>query len=121
MPHASPLGVCVLPQRALNKARTVNYPNYIFEILNHAGLFHQALPLDQVEGALEEIGVLVTIGDAEVPASLRNKLAAWGRAGGAWLSIAGTFAMDELFGVTPEAPAMWSWGGGGGGVVRSLG
>src|ERR1043166_5947904 len=111
MPHASPLGVCVLPQRALNKARTVNYPNYIFEILNHAGLFHQPLPFDQLESALESIRILVTIGDTDFTDSMQQKLRTWLQSGGAWLSIAGTCGMDDLLGATRQEPAMWSWAG----------
>jgi hypothetical protein len=35
---SAPLGVCVLPKPGINRAQPVNYPNYIFEILDHAGV-----------------------------------------------------------------------------------
>ncbi len=112
-----PLGVCVFSEAAANRARAVSYPNYVFEILAHAGVFHTNLTTDQIESALPKLRLLVTVGEAELPASLKQKLTEWVRAGGAWLSVAGLCGMDELFGATPLHSTFKNWGGG----VRSLG
>jgi len=64
MSQGSPLGVCVLPERGINLARTVTYPNYVFEVLEHAGVFHQPLELNELAGgALDRMRILVTMGD----------------------------------------------------------
>lgn len=112
-----PIGVCVLPERRPNTARTVTYPHYIFEILDHAGLFHQRIDFDGLERLLDRLQILVTIGDAEFSDSFREKLTRWVENGGAWLSIGGTCGMNALLGVAPVEPEISSWGGG----VRSLG
>jgi hypothetical protein len=112
-----PIGVCVLPEKGPNTARTVTYPNYIFEILNHAGIFHQRVESEQIEHSLQQLKLLVTIGEADFGASLQSKLAQWIEAGGAWLAIAGTCGLDDLLGVSRVKPAIGSWGGG----PRSLG
>jgi len=118
MSQGSPLGVCVLPERGINLARTVTYPNYVFEVLEHAGVFHQPLELNELAGgALDRIRILVTVGDGELPPWVGAKLKAWLAEGGAWLSVAGTCGMDELLGATRVEPQTWAWAGG----VRSLG
>ena len=81
-----PLAVCVLPERGHNQARSVSYPQYIFEILAHAGIFHTKLAEKELENRLGETRVLVTVGEAEFPATLKQKLTDWVNAGGAWLS-----------------------------------
>lgn len=117
MNHLLPVGVCVLPESGLNTARTVTYPNYIFEILQHAGVFHQPLAMDEIEPGLTHLRLLITVGDATFPESLKSSLSRWVEDGGAWLSIAGTCAMDALLGATPVEPELASWRGG----PRSLG
>src|SRR4051812_40813263 len=112
-----PLGVCVLPEPGKNGARTVNYPNYLFEILDHAGVFHTKLAEKELEARLDELRVLVTVGDFAFPPALRKKLADWINAGGAWLSIGGSCGMDDVLGATRLTSTFKNWGGG----VRSLG
>jgi hypothetical protein len=117
MIHNLPIGVCVLPQKGINVARTVSCPDYIFEILEHAGLFHERVAYEQLQAALAELQILVTIGDVDFDQTLRDELTRWVEKGGAWLSIAGTCGMDSLLGGVRQQPEITSWGGG----ARSLG
>src|SRR5438128_702461 len=96
--NSVPLGVCVLAEVAANKARTVSYPNYVFEILGHAGVFHTKLTVDELESRLDGLRVLVTVGEMELSESLRKKLGDWVRAGGAWLSVGGLCGMENVLG-----------------------
>jgi hypothetical protein len=111
------LGVCVLSEAAANRARTISYPNYVFEILAHAGVFHQALATDEIESRLDSLRVLVTVGEADFSGSLKQKLIDWVNAGGSWLSIGGMCGMEELLGVARMSSAYMGFGGG----LRSLG
>lgn len=109
----SPLGVCVLPPAARNAARTVSYPNYIYEILGHAGLCYAPVGLDALPAALPELRLLLTLGEtASLPGDLADKLEAWVRGGGAWLSVGGLCGLGALLGAEAEPPAYSSWGGG---------
>src|SRR5438045_6108174 len=93
-----PVGVCVFPEPPLNMPRTAAYPNYIHEILVHAGLCYTKIPYDSLASRLDEIGVLVTIGDQKFSDELQKKIRTFVENGGAWLSIGGTCAMDDLLG-----------------------
>ena len=64
--NSFPLVVCVFPTVGQNRARTVSYPEYLDEVLRHAGVFHQRVGLAQLEGALESARILLTIGEAEL-------------------------------------------------------
>lgn len=112
-----PLGVCVLAEAGANRARTVSYPNYVFEILAHAGVFHTKVAPAELEAKLGELRVLVTVGEGDFSEPLRTKLAAWVNGGGAWLCVAGTCGMEQLLGVERLSSTYKNWGGG----VRSLG
>jgi hypothetical protein len=112
-----PLGVCVLREADKNRARSVSYPNYIFEILAHAGLFHTKIAEADLEKRLAELRVLVTVGDVDFAPSLRTKLTEWVESGGAWISIGGVCAMEQLLGVARLGSTYKNWGGG----SRSLG
>src|SRR5687768_5464727 len=111
------LGVCVLTEAGANRARTVSYPNYVFEILAQAGVFQTKVAPAELEARLADLRVLVTVGDGDFSESLRKKLSDWVSGGGAWLSVAGTCAMEQLLGVERLSSTYKNWGGG----VRSLG
>ncbi len=111
------LGVCALPERGLNLSRSVQYPQYIFEILEHAGLFHERLAFDRLEHELDGIRILVTVGETGLSEALKSKLADWIAKGGAWISVGGACGMEDALGASLSEPAMWSWAGG----MRSLG
>ena len=115
-----PLGVCVFPRVAENRARGVAYPNYIHEILAHAGVAYSSVDFEELELCLPQLRILVTVGEAEVPESLQQRLRDWVGQGGAWLSIAGLCGMNELFGadyILPEYAGVW----GGAPYVTTLG
>lgn len=107
-----PFSVCVLPPPPRNASRTVSYPNYIHEILTHAGLAYGGVDYVDLSDALPAIRVLLTVGDSKFDSSVTNKLAEWVRAGGHWISIAGTLGLPVLLGVVEQEPSISSWGGG---------
>ena len=111
------LGVCVLGEAAENRARTVSYPRYVFEILAHAGVFYTAFTLPELEENLDDLRVLVTVGEADLTESLKAKLTAWVNAGGMWLSVGGIGGLDALLGLSRIDSTFKNWGGG----LRSLG
>jgi hypothetical protein len=112
-----PLGVCILGEPGVNRGRAVSYPGYVFEILDHAGVFHARVPLADLESRLEDLAVLVTVGEADLEEPLRRRLAAWVEAGGRWLAVGGSGGLEELLGIERVAPTYGNWGGG----PRSLG
>lgn len=110
----APLGVCILPEPRPNAARTVSYPQYIHEILGHAGLCYTEIVAEDLAAALSGLRLLLTVGDTDLPADLKARLATWVEDGGCWLAVGGTGGAADLFGVAPEAPAYGSFGGGAG-------
>ncbi len=107
-----PLGICVFPAPPKNWARTVSYPDYIHEILSHAGVCYQTIALADLSKSLPELKLLLTVGEYALSEAAKTELADWVESGGAWISIAGTSGLANLFGVEAEAPASTSWGGG---------
>jgi len=105
-----PLGVCVLPLPGPSVARTVCYPDYVHEILEHAGLCYTTIDPEELPDKLPELRVLVTVGGADLPDDVRERVRRWVEDGGSWLAIGGTGALPELFGVEPERPAFDGWG-----------
>lgn len=106
------VGVCVFPAAPKNWARTVSYPDYIHEILTHAGVCYQNITFENLPKRLSELKLLLTVGEYALSEDTKILLASWVQSGGAWLSIAGTAGLPELFGAEVEAPASSSWGGG---------
>src|SRR5438132_12705633 len=94
-----PFAVSVLAKAALNKAQPVNYPQYIFEILSHAGLCYARIEPEKLSDELPKLKLLLTVGEQEFDGTLKQKLAEWIRAGGAWLSIGGVCGMGDVLGV----------------------
>ncbi|MCC6165668.1 MAG: hypothetical protein IT329_00435, partial [Caldilineaceae bacterium] len=110
----APLGICILPEPRPNAARTVSYPQYMHEILRHAGLCYAEIEAEDLAAALSGLRLLLTVGDTDLPADLKVRLATWVEGGGCWLAVGGTGGAADLFGVAPEAPAYGSFGGGAG-------
>ena len=109
----SPVGVCVLPPAKRNFARTVAYGQYVHEILAHAGVCYTSVSMEELPEALPGLRLLLTVGEANLPEDLSERLEAWVRdGGGAWLSVGGVCGKAELFGAQVEPPAYSSWGGG---------
>ena len=109
----SPVAVCVLPEAGANAARTVSYPKYVHEILQHAGLCYSDVARDKLVEALPHTQVLVTVGHTVLPDDTTQDLTEWVRRGGAWISIAGVNGLAELFGVELPGPSFAGFGGAG--------
>jgi hypothetical protein len=113
----STLGVCVFPEPAANRGRTVNYPGYIHELLAHAGVCYETIGHDDWSEKLPGLKVLVTVGDRALDARAETNLRRWIAAGGMWLSISGLCGLEDVLGVERLAPCYDGWGTG----IRSLG
>jgi hypothetical protein len=105
----APLGVCVwdVPRYA---HYLVSYPQYVHEILGHAGLCYERIAPGELAGSLPHLRVLVTLGESELPAGLRDALAAWLKDGGAWISIGGVCGMGDAFAVQVQPAAYKLYG-----------
>jgi hypothetical protein len=108
---STPLGVCVLPSPRINAARTVSYPRYVHEILQHAGLCYSEVGIDDLAAALPTMRLLLTVGDAPLPDALAAEVRAWVEGGGRWIAVAGVAGQPDLFGVSVEAPSYTGFGG----------
>ncbi len=107
---SSPVGVCVLPPRPRNAARTVSYGQYLHEIVAHAGICYQTIHPDELERALPHLQVLVTVGDTALPDATIDALSRWLEEGGMWLAVGGTAGAPALFGVREETATYSGWG-----------
>lgn len=106
----SPLGVCIFRKPLPNRAQPVNYPDYLLEVLDHAGVAYASIDQDSIAGQLDHLKLLVTIGDLEFDDAAKQKLTAWVKSGGAWLSIGGACGMSEVLGVENAPPIYANWG-----------
>src|SRR5688572_20785614 len=116
-PKAWPLGVCVLHDGPPNRARTVNYGAYAWEIIKHAGVCHTRVDAGKLAAQLPNLRLLLTVGYAEFAPELKKQLAEWVHDGGAWVAVGGTCGMDELLGVAPAPRGISTFGGGGGASI----
>ncbi|HEY1683188.1 MAG TPA: hypothetical protein VGG19_00365 [Tepidisphaeraceae bacterium] len=117
MSNPSTIGVCVLPEPALNRGRSVNYPGYVHEILQHAGVMYETVAVEELEEKSDSLGMLITVGDFAFAQELQKILRDWVSRGGAWLSIGGICGMEDVLGAKAASPTYSGWGGG----SRSLG
>ncbi len=108
-PATVTLGVCVwdIPRYA---HYMVSYPQYVHEILAHAGLCYETVAPADLAGRLAQLRILLTIGDGPVAQELQDKLAAWVNDGGAWISVGGVCGLAGLFGVQVEQAAYRLYG-----------
>lgn len=109
---ASPLAVCVFPKPPRNVSRTVRYGSALFEILDHAGLGYDALPVGTLTALLSTYRLLLTVGECSFSDTQKEALADWVSEGRVWISIGGVCGMEAVLGVRAEPPAYTSWGGG---------
>ncbi|MEN6372360.1 MAG: hypothetical protein ABFD64_10145 [Armatimonadota bacterium] len=106
-----PLAVCVLDEPDPNMSRTVSYPGYMLEILDHSGVCYTQVKKEELADRLDRIGVLMTVGEGKLSDELKSSLESWVKAGGAWLAMGGVCGMENLLGVEAEQPAYSYWGG----------
>src|SRR4051812_39940283 len=106
-----PVGVCVFDEPPPNQPRTVAYPNYIDEILGHAGLCYARVTPQELVAQLAHLRLLVTVGQHELPEQARARLREWVESGGGWLSIGGVCGMDQTIGASLAA-GYEGWGAG---------
>ncbi len=106
----SPLGVCCLPPRPRNAARTVSYGHYISEILHHAGICYASLSMEEIQQTLPALRLLVTVGDTPLPEAVKSALFQWVTNGGVWIAVGGTAGAPEMFGVEEEPATYFGWG-----------
>ena len=104
------VGVCVMPPPPPNRTRTAAYPDYVYEILDHAGLCYTRIAVEELEKALLGLRILVTIGDGLLEDGVQAALDQWIDAGGAWIAVGGTCGAAEAFGVEVDAPSYSGWG-----------
>lgn len=102
-------GVCVWDTPRYTHYLTA-YGHYVHEILGHAGLGYERLPPEDLPARLPGLRILLTVGETEPPPALREQLAAWVKAGGAWISIGGVCGLAQLFGVEVAPPAFKLYG-----------
>lgn len=105
-----PLGVCVWPPPAPNRARTFLDAPYVHEILRHAGLCYSTVAPKQLAEQLQQLRILVTIGETDLAADLGEQLSSWVENGGVWLSVSGVCGLAELFGAVIDAPPFQGFG-----------
>jgi hypothetical protein len=101
-----------MPPPRLNAARTVSYPRYIHEVLQHAGLCYTEVGLQSLGEQLPTLRVLLTVGDALLSETLAAQLHQWVEAGGRWIAVGGVAGQSDLFGVIVETPSYTGFGGG---------
>lgn len=113
------IGVCAFTLPGRNTGRNVCYPEYIHEILGHAGIACMREEPAGVPDLLKRCRVLVTVGEAQHGSEGRitDRIASWVASGGAWISIAGLCGRPDLFGAEPDTPAFRNWNG----ALASLG
>lgn len=112
-----PLGVCALPDRLPNRARTVQYSHYIREILSHAGVCYTNVSPEDLASALPSLRMLMTTYDQAMPEATQAAIKAWVEAGGVWIAVGGTCGLSAFLGVEDVPPSHTGWGGG----VHTLG
>lgn len=117
MSEPSTIGFCVLPAPAANRGRSVNYPAYVQELLQHAGVLYETVEAASLGSTLNSLGLLITVGDFVFTEDVQKQLRDWVGKGGAWLAIGGICGMEDVFGARLAAPTYSGWGGG----SRSLG
>ena len=104
-----PLGVCVWDAPRYTHY-LVAYGHYVHEILGHAGICYEQIAPEALAERLPGLRILLTVGETEPPPALKEQLAAWVEAGGAWISVGGACGLAQLFGVEVEPPAYKLYG-----------
>lgn len=108
----SPVGVCIVPAPPHNASRSVQYAEYIYEILDSAGLCYSRVEPENLASEVQSVGILLTIGecalDDETVSAIENFVAS----GGALISVAGVCGLSAVLGVEIKSSGFSSFGGG---------
>jgi hypothetical protein len=108
----TPLGICICGEGRKNAARAVSYSHYVYEILDHAGVWYCKIQGLDLEDALPNLRILVTVGEVALSDSGRQALQEWVEGGGAWISIAGLSGLEEWLGLRPVHSGYQGFGAG---------
>lgn len=103
------LGVCVFTEPPLNRPRAIAHPNYVHEILRHAGVGYETIAAADLGGKLGQaagLRVLLTLGEADLGDETKGKLREWVRGGGAWISVGGTCGLEDVLGAKAAPPGV---------------
>ncbi|MDD5597158.1 MAG: hypothetical protein PHV82_04395 [Victivallaceae bacterium] len=92
-----PVGVCLLKSPESNCPYSVLYPEYVTEILRHAGICFEMIENRSLFPRLDEIGVLITVGEQIFTDTEQKILSAWLKKRGAWISIGGICGMNNFW------------------------
>jgi hypothetical protein len=99
MNHQSTLGVCIFDKTKRNFPDCNSHRQYIFEILEHAGLPFMQIQPETLSELLPELKLLVTVGDAQLEDSFLKAIRKWVQQGGAWLSLGSICDLGDVHGV----------------------
>mgnify|MGYP001068977355 CR=1 FL=1 len=99
MNYESTLGVCVFPKTIRNQPDCSSHRQYIFEILEHAGLTFSHIQPETLAESLRQLQLLVTVGDAQLDEDAAQAMRDWVQRGGAWLSLGSVCNLGDVHGV----------------------
>jgi len=106
--HA-PVAVVMQPVSRDVRARSGTWP-YITEILEHAGLFFDELPVGRLESLPRRAHPIVLLaGDLQLSSAQREVLTRFVNSGGSLVGIGGTSGLDSVFGTGSERPLAEGW------------
>ncbi len=108
----SPVGVCIMPAPPHNASRSVQYAEYIYEILDSAGLCYSRVEPDDLAEKVHNIGVLLIIGESALEDEAASAVRNFVTRGGSIISVAGVCGLSDLLGVQIKSSGFSSFGGG---------
>jgi hypothetical protein len=106
------LAVCLWPAAPPNQPRSNQHPEYLYEILDHAGVLYRRLAFEELSSALPQVKVLITVGEYNLDDEVQTTLKSWLVAGGCWLSVSGVCNLPTVWNVEHATPAIQSAGWG---------
>jgi hypothetical protein len=103
--------LCLAHRPARNRPGTLSHPEYVREILAHAGLPFVELPRAELGSALSPETILLLVGDLALTAEEAGALTAFVEAGGSVVGVGSASGAPALFGVTEDLPdGVVGWG-----------
>lgn len=109
--RAATIKLLPAPPPPRNRPRTVTHPEYVREILAHAGLPFEEISRDALHEALSPGTILLLVGDVGLAPEEVAALEAFVEAGGGVVAVGTTSGAASLFGVEEDLPPEISgWG-----------